>query len=180
MAVSTALVESSEDQDLGFAQEGAGDAQTLFLAARDVGAALLDPCIVLVGEALDELVGAGQAAGFHALLLGGVLIAPAQVVQDGAREQDVLLQYHRDLLAQHVQVVVAHIHAAHPDGGPLSTSYSRGISCTRLDLALPVPPMTPSVSPGRMRKVISLSTGLPVPCLYLKVTWSNSTLPSCT
>ena len=47
-------------------------------------------------------------------------------------------------------------------------------------MAEPVPPMMPSVSPGLMRKVMSLSTGLPVPCLYLKVTWSNSTLPSFT
>ena len=69
--------------------------------------------MVLVGEALDELVGAGQPAGLDALFLGGVFIAPAQVVQDGAREQDVLLQHHRDVVAQHVQVVVPDVHAAH-------------------------------------------------------------------
>ena len=54
----------------------------------------------------------------------------------------------------------------------------RGISCTRLDFALPVPPMIPKVSPGFMLNVISFSTGWPLPCLYLKVTCSNSMPPS--
>ena len=40
-----------------------------------------------------------------------------------------------------------------------AASYRRGISCTRLDFALPVPPMMPSVSPGWMVKLISFSTG---------------------
>ena len=63
---------------------------------------------------------------------------------------------------------------------PVSASYRRGISCTRLDFALPVPPMMPSVSPGRMLKVTSFRTGWPEPCLYLKVTCSNSMPPSLT
>ena len=54
------------------------------------------------------------------------------------------------------------------------------MSCTRLDFALPVPPMMPSVSPGRMVKVMSFRTGWPEPCLYLKVTWSKAMLPSAT
>lgn len=48
-----------EDEDLRLAQQGTGDGQTLFLAAGHVGAALLDPGVVLVREALDELIGAG-------------------------------------------------------------------------------------------------------------------------
>ena len=38
----------------------------------------------------------------------------------------------------------------------------------------------PKVSPGLMVKVISFKTGWPEPCLYLKVTWSNSMPPSAT
>ena len=81
-------------------------------ASGNVRAALLDPGIVLVGEALDEFIGAGQLGHPDALFLAGVLIAPAQVVEDGAGEQDVLLQHHRDLAAEHVEVVIADIHAA--------------------------------------------------------------------
>ena len=49
-----------QDQHLGLAQQRAGNGQALLLAAGHVGAALLDPGIVLVGEALDELIGAGD------------------------------------------------------------------------------------------------------------------------
>src|SRR5699024_1713503 len=102
-----------QNQDLGLLQQGAGDAQTLFLAARDVGAALLDPGVILLGELLDELVGLGQTAGFLHLGVGGVGVATAQVVLCGAREQHVLLQHHGHLVAQGLQVVLAHVHAAH-------------------------------------------------------------------
>ena len=58
--VSTALVEVVENQDLGAAEQGARNAEALLLTAGDVGAPLLDPCVVALGEAVDELVGAGQ------------------------------------------------------------------------------------------------------------------------
>ena len=61
-------------------EQGPGDAQPLLLPAGDVGAPLLDPGVVAVGEALDELVGAGLAAGLGALLFRGVLLAPAEVI----------------------------------------------------------------------------------------------------
>ena len=72
-----------EDQDLGLLQKGPGDAQPLLLAAGDVAAALLDPGVVLVGKLLDELVGLRQAAGLKHLLVGGVGVAPAEIVLDG-------------------------------------------------------------------------------------------------
>ena len=50
-----------QDEDLGLLQQGAGNAQALLLAAGDVGAALFDLGVVLVGELLDELIGLGQA-----------------------------------------------------------------------------------------------------------------------
>ena len=34
------------------------------------------------------------------LLVGGIFIAPAQVILDGAGEQDVLLQHHGDVAAE--------------------------------------------------------------------------------
>ena len=91
----------------------------MLLAAGHVGAALLDPCIVFVREALDELIGAGKLCHTDALFLAGILVAPAQVIENGAAEQHVLLQHHGHLAAQHVEVVVAHIHAAHLHGAGL-------------------------------------------------------------
>ena len=56
---------------------------------------------------------AGGLAGGLARLQGGVLLAPAQGVQDGAGEQHVLLKHHGHLVAQRLHVVPAHVHAAH-------------------------------------------------------------------
>ena len=47
------------------------------------------------------------------LLVGRVRIAPAQIFRDRAREQHVLLQHHRDLIAQRFEFVVTHVDAAH-------------------------------------------------------------------
>ena len=69
------------------AQQGSGDAQALLLAAGDVGAALLDVGVGALGEAVDELVGAGKVRCLADLVVGGVLVAPAQVLGDGAAEQ---------------------------------------------------------------------------------------------
>ena len=101
-----------ENQDLRLLQERASDAQALALAAGDVGAALFDVRVVLVRELLDEAVGLRELAGVADLLVGGVRVAPAQVLGDGSGEQHVLLQHHGDLVAQDLHVVVAHVDAA--------------------------------------------------------------------
>ena len=126
-----------EDQDLGFAQQGAGNGQALLLAAGDVAAALLDPGVVLIGEALDEFIGAGQLCHPDALFLAGVLVAPAQVIQDGAGEQHVLLQYHGDLMAEDIKVVIFHVHATDLDGAGLGVVQARN-ELDQADFALPV------------------------------------------
>ena len=105
-----------KNQDPGATQQSAGDAQALLLATRDVGTALLNPGVVALGEAVDKLVGAGQVRGLADLLVGGVRIAPAQVLGDRAAKQHVFLQHHGDLVAQRVQVVIAHVHAAYAHG----------------------------------------------------------------
>ena len=104
-----------QDQHFGLFQQRAGNAQALLLAAGYVGAALLDPGVVLVGELLDEFVGLRQFAGLHHLSVGGVRVAPAQVVFDRAGEQHVFLQHDGDIVAQRFQVVPAHVHAAYLD-----------------------------------------------------------------
>ena len=74
---------------------------------------MLDVGIIALGEALNELVGAGLTAGLHQFLVGGVGVAPAQVLFNGAGEQGVLLQHHGHLIPEDIQVILPHIHAAH-------------------------------------------------------------------
>ena len=107
-----------QNQDFRLFQQGPGDAQPLLLAAGDIGAALLDVGIVALREALDEFVGAGQAAGMNQLLIGGLGVAPAQIFLDGAGEQGVLLEHHGHVVPQNLQVIVPDIHAAHLQRAP--------------------------------------------------------------
>ena len=80
-------------------QQGPGDAQALPLAAGYIGTALVDDRVVLVGERLDELIGTGLAASLLTFFQGGVLLAPAEVLEDGPGEQGAFLQDHGDLVA---------------------------------------------------------------------------------
>ena len=88
-----------EDEDARVGEDGAGDGETLTLAAGELDAALADDGVVLLGEALGELVYAGDAAGFHELLFGGVGTAEEDVFADGAVEEEGLLQDDAELLA---------------------------------------------------------------------------------
>ena len=105
-----------QDQDLGATQQGTRDAKALLLAAGNVGSALLNPGVVALGKAVDKLVGAGQMCGLADFLVGGVRVAPAQILGDGAAKQHVFLQHHGYLVAQRVQIVVAYVHAADAHG----------------------------------------------------------------
>ncbi|CDD41178.1 uncharacterized protein BN642_00507 [Collinsella sp. CAG:398] len=105
-----------QDQHLGVLQQRAGDAQALLLAARHVRAALLDIGVVLLREGLDELIGLGELAHLDELVVRGVRVAPAQVLLDGAAEEHVLLQHHGHVVAQELQIIVAHVDAAHLHG----------------------------------------------------------------
>ena len=60
---------------------------------------------------------------------------------------------------------------------PSVTSYSRQMSCTRLVLEDPVPPMMPTVWPDLTWKSTSESALRFAAAEYLKLTWSKSTSP---
>ena len=81
-----------ENEDLGFFQEGARDAEPLFLSARNVCAALFDEGVVFFGKALDKFVRLREFAGVDDLLVGGVLVAPAQAGYEGVRKARFLRQ----------------------------------------------------------------------------------------
>ena len=83
-----------QNQNSGLFQQGPGNTQPLLLTAGDIGASLLDVGIVALGEAADEFIGTSQTAGVNQFLVGGVWIAPAQILLDGAGEQGILLEHH--------------------------------------------------------------------------------------
>ena len=68
--------------------------------------------VVAVGKIADELVGAREPARLNAFLLGGVFVAPAEVVEDSAREQHVLLEHNAYLVAQDLQIVAPDVLSA--------------------------------------------------------------------
>ena len=101
-----------ENQNLRLLQQRTGDAQALALSAGHIGTALLDVRVVLIGEFLNESIGLRELRGMANLFIGGVRVAPAQVFGNSAGEQHVLLQHHGHLIAQRLNVIVAHVHAA--------------------------------------------------------------------
>src|SRR5699024_11155474 len=88
-------------------------AKTLFLSARDVGSSLLYVGVVLLGEGLYKLIRAGEPACLDYLLVGGVLIAPAEVFLDSSREEKVLLQNYRDVVSQGIEVIAPYVHSSY-------------------------------------------------------------------
>ena len=101
-----------EDQDFRLFQQRTRNAQTLALAAGNVGTALFDVRIVLIGEFLNEAVSLRKLARVANLFISGVWIAPTQIFGDGSGEEHVLLQHHGNLITQYFQIVITHIHAA--------------------------------------------------------------------
>ena len=73
-----------EDEYAGLAEEGAGDGDALLLASGERHAALRQLGVVAVLEGLDEAVGAREAGRVADRLVGGVLVAPADVLGDRA------------------------------------------------------------------------------------------------
>ena len=100
------------NEDLRLFQQRPRDAKPLLLPAGDVCAALLDVGVVFVGEGLDELICLRKPAHAHHFLIRRIRVAPAEVFPDRAGEEDVLLQHYRDLIAQRLQIVFAHVDAA--------------------------------------------------------------------
>ena len=69
--------------------------------------------VIPFGHLVYELIGTGYLADFSAVFLRGLAVAPAQVVKDGAREEDIVLQHHAYGIPQSRQVIVFHVPATH-------------------------------------------------------------------
>ena len=131
-------------------RQGAGDGQTLFLAAGHAGAALLDPGVVLVREALDELIGAGQlATRMHSSSLAFSLPQRrlSRMVPENGDLPFFLGVLHGDLVAEDVEIVIPDIHAATLTV-PVSLASYRRSELHQIGLPAPLAPTMPSVPPG--------------------------------
>ena len=126
-----------EDQDLRVGDQGAGERDQLALADRDVAPALAQPGVVTVGQAHDEVVGRHGLGRRHDVLAGGGERVVADVLLDGAGEQEGLLQDHGDPPAQAVEGHIAHVDPAHQHRAlvdlvePVSQRDDRGLARTR-------------------------------------------------
>ena len=89
-----------EDQDPRIADQRAGDGDALALAARQVGAALLDDRVVAVRELEDELVRAGKLGRRDHRFHRPGRIGQRDILADRAVEQDILLKDDADLAPQ--------------------------------------------------------------------------------
>ena len=85
------------------------------MAAGKVGAASFDHGVVAVGELADELVCLGKLARADQFRIARVRITPTQVLFDGSREENVLLEDDGNRISQGFEAVVANVDAADRD-----------------------------------------------------------------
>src|SRR5271170_6796471 len=98
-----------EYQDPRIGGERPRDRQPLALAARKIGAALLDHRVVALGQLVDELVGARQTRHLDHLRTRHRGLGEGDVLVDGAIEEQALLQDDADVPAQPSRIDLAQI-----------------------------------------------------------------------
>ncbi|GIX66205.1 hipothetical protein [Babesia caballi] len=98
------------------AQQGAGEADALPLARREQRAVPADLGAVLAGQRLDEVVDLARRRRRRQLLVGGTLVAVAQVLLDGhGEDQGVLVHHGEDLAAQPARTQLTQVGAVQQD-----------------------------------------------------------------
>src|SRR5262249_58257029 len=85
------------------------------LAAGDVRRTFVDIGLVAARQPVDELLGTGKTCGADHLIEGRVGLGHADVLADGAAEQEVFLKYDADIAAQVIEVVFANVDAVDLD-----------------------------------------------------------------
>ena len=100
-----------QEDDGRVLEEHPGDGDALLLAAGQVGGLVLEP----LRQGHDLVVDVGLARRLHDLLEGGVRLAVADVLLDGAVEDVVLLQDQADVVAQVAGVPFAQVHPVQQD-----------------------------------------------------------------
>ena len=146
-----------EDEDRGIDEERTGDGDALTLPARERVAALADHRVVPFGELPDEDVGAGGLGGGDDLFAAGVGSPVGDVVPNGDREEERLVEDDADVAPQAGQGQVPDVLIVDEDGS-VAHVVEAGESRAMVDLPLPVRPTRATVSPGRMCRLNSDST----------------------
>jgi hypothetical protein len=109
-----------ENQDRVVANDRAGDADPLPLAAGERETAFTDRAVVAVRHAGDELMGIGQFRRLDDLVLGGPGMAVGDVVADGSAEEHGFLQNEGNVFAEFVKLVILNVHAVDLDASGVS------------------------------------------------------------
>ena len=104
-----------QHEDARLRHDGAGEADELSLAQREVLAALLQDRVVAVLQAHDELVRTYGGRGLLDLLIGRIRPSVGDVLAHGAREQVRLLQHHTHVARQRAALDVADVVAVDAD-----------------------------------------------------------------
>ena len=104
-----------EDEDGGPPHQCAGDRQPLALAAGEIAPAGLDFRVQPALLAADDLVGLRVLQRLPEVFIAGLGIAPAEIVADGAGEEQRLLRHDADRGPQRLQPQLPHVFAAHKD-----------------------------------------------------------------
>ena len=89
-----------EDEDAGVVGQRAGEADELFLAGGESGAALADRLCELQRQGADEVADVDLVGGAFEALVGDPCRAEADVVGDGAGEEERILQDDAEALAK--------------------------------------------------------------------------------
>ena len=136
-----------QDQDARVGQDGAGDADELALPDREVDAAFQDAGLVAIRQGADKVVGVGQAGSLLHLSGGGFGYAVADVLGDGAGEEEGFLRNDAHLAVQGFLGDGAHVDAVDDDCA-FGDFVKAGDQVGDGGFAGPVGPTRAMVSPG--------------------------------
>ena len=108
-----------EDEDAGVVGEGAGEADELLLSGGEGGAAFAHGLGKLQRQGADEVADVDFVGGALEAFVGDPRGAEADVVGDGAGEEEGVLQDDAEALAQRVEVLLADVDAVDEDAAAL-------------------------------------------------------------
>src|ERR1700721_106866 len=109
-----------ENEDAGVVRKGAGEADELFLTSGERSPALANRLGELEWKRADKVAHVDLIGSTLQALIRNPLRAEANVVRDGAGEEERILQYDTEAVAKDLQVVLAHVHAVNQDAAALN------------------------------------------------------------
>ena len=104
-----------QNQDPGVVEDGASQGNPLLLSHRQLTPPLSHLGVVAIGFGHDEIVGVRRCARLNDLIEGRPRLAVADVLRNGAAEQDGILQHDADLVSQVQKPNPADVHSVDLD-----------------------------------------------------------------